>query len=322
MPRQHKRVRMSHEPAGTLASAPQRLDTQRPAKGRASQAWLPPPTHPCPAPRAVPRSLSSPRFHLFIFPSRAGKGIFRAAKTQPWVRALRRGERAPTAARLLFPGSAVGKSHSRNRGGTGSPTRVSAEHRDTPIATRGCYPRFRGGHLVVQDQSPGRRRAGRAGQSVDAAHCTYECWRFSACAASVQDYAVSALPGGARLTPQHPRNAGDRGIILHLNNSDLFTAQYQAGKSLNFQVCLSWGLAKQNSFAKAGRGILTGSTPLQPQLRSAPHRPFPSLLVHAVHPFGNSNSALKILLVLLKARADPCLRLQCLKQNLFPTRRF
>ena len=43
-------------------------------------------------------------------------------------------------------------------------------------------------------------------------------------AASLQDYAVLALPRGARLTPQHPQNVGDRGVILHSNNSDLFAA--------------------------------------------------------------------------------------------------
>jgi len=94
-------------------------------------------------------------------------------------------------------------------------------------------------------------------------------------AASLQDYAVPAWPGGARLIPQHPRNAGDRGVILRSNNSDLFTARYQAGKTLNFQVCLSWGLAKQNSFSKAGQGILTSHTSLRPLLRPAPRCPFP-----------------------------------------------
>jgi len=47
MPKQHKWVRISQQPAGTLASAHQSLDMQDPAqrrttaKGGASQAWLP-----------------------------------------------------------------------------------------------------------------------------------------------------------------------------------------------------------------------------------------------------------------------------------------
>lgn len=98
-------------------------------------------------------------------------------------------------------------------------------------------------------------------------------------AASLQDYAAPASPGGARLTPQHPRNVGDRGVILRSNNSDLFTARYQAGKTLNFQVCLNWGLAKQNSFSKAVRGILASRTLRRPQLRPAPCSPVPSLFL-------------------------------------------
>lgn len=42
---------------------------------------------------------------------------------------------------------------------------------------------------------------------------------------SLQAYAVPALPRGARLAPQHPRNVGDRSVILHPDNRDLFTAR-------------------------------------------------------------------------------------------------
>lgn len=98
------------------------------------------------------------------------------------------------------------------------------------------------------------------------------------------------------------------------------TAPYQAGKILNVQVCLSWGLAKQNSFSKACRGVLTSCTSLRPSSDLLPTVLSPaslslSLLVYVVRPFGKSHFALKILLVLLKPGADPHLRLQCLKKN-------
>lgn len=142
-------------------------------------------------------------------------------------------------------------------------------------------------------------------------------------AASPQAHAVPPSLGGARLpsaAPQ-PRSAGDRGGILRSNNSDLFTARYQAGKTLNFQVCLSWGLAKQNSFSMQGWGFSQAGRITAPArtLSFSPARVPHSPRVYACFSSGNSNFTLKILLVLPKARADPHFRRQCLKQNLFPT---
>lgn len=135
------------------------LDMQGPAqqgmtaKGRASQAWLPTsPTHPSLSPRAISHCLSSPRFHLFIFPSHVScrKRHFPSCQNPALLRQRVLDETsapqgASTDLRCIcaFPAPQQGRAACAS---TARPVPIpehvhaSAEHRDVPAASKWPFP--------------------------------------------------------------------------------------------------------------------------------------------------------------------------------------
>ena len=127
------------------------------AKGRASQAWLPTsPTHPSLSPRAISHCLSSPCFHLFIFPSHVScrKRHFPSCQNPASRRwqvldetSAPRGVSTDLGCSRDFPAPQQGRAACTS---TAPPVpipecaRASAEHRDVPAASKWLFPSLGG----------------------------------------------------------------------------------------------------------------------------------------------------------------------------------